>query len=109
MKKHTVNLLRDAFPQYADEQQLLQLPDEWLHAVNELFCDLRDLQKLEPDFHPLKADVRAYVEVQFILNDDRFRVYVRTLEPAFRWSPEQAYKLIEAIERFQDRTAEVIA
>ncbi|WP_288430151.1 hypothetical protein [uncultured Agrobacterium sp.] len=107
MRKHTVNLLIDAFPQYANEQQLLELPDEWLHALNELFCDLRDIQKLEPNYHPLKVDVRAYVEVQFINVDGLLRVFVRTTEPAFRWSSKQAYKLIEAIERFQDRTAEV--
>lgn len=108
MNRHSVNLLIDAFPQYANkiEEQLLQLPDSWLHAVNELFCDLRDLQKLEPNYHPLMEAIRAYVDVQFITIDDRVRVYVRTIEPAFRWSPEQAHKLIEAVERWQDAVEE---
>ncbi|TCA41723.1 hypothetical protein E0J16_34100 [Rhizobium pisi] len=105
MNKHTVNLLVDAFPQYADEQQLLQLPEGWLHAINELFCDLRDVQKLDPGHHPLDA-IRPYVDVQWLLVDGRWSVYVRTLEPALRWTDQQAHKLVEAIERFQDASEE---
>ncbi|MBX5164768.1 hypothetical protein [Rhizobium sp. NZLR4b] len=102
MNQSSVNRLIDAFPQYAD-QQLLALPQEWLGPVNELFCDLRDIQKLEPEHSPMNSH-RPYVHVQWLFIDGRYAAYVRPVEPSEVWTGDQALRLIEAIERFEKDT-----
>ncbi|NTI03112.1 hypothetical protein G6K88_13895 [Agrobacterium rhizogenes] len=103
MMPHTVNLFLKEFPQYADEQQLFELPQEWIGPVNELFCDLRDIQKLDLRHHPLDA-YRPYVEVQWLVVDGRYEPYVRPMEPLENWTGDQALHLIKAIERFENDT-----
>ncbi|MBA9034319.1 hypothetical protein [Rhizobium leguminosarum] len=99
---HSVNRLIEAFPQYADEQ-LLALPQDWLGPVNELFCDLRDIQKLEPDHNPFNPH-RPCVDVQWLFVEGRYAVYVRPVEPLENWIGDQALRLIKAIERFEKET-----
>ncbi|ANP84452.1 hypothetical protein [Rhizobium leguminosarum] len=106
MNQHSVNRLIEAFPQYADEQ-LLALPQDWLGPINELYCDLRDIQKLDPVHHPLDA-LRPYVDVQWLFIEGRYAVYVRPVEPFENWTGDQGLRLIKAIERFEKST-EIVA
>ncbi|ARQ56935.1 hypothetical protein Kim5_CH00828 [Rhizobium sp. Kim5] len=103
MNEHSVSRLLEAFPQYAGAEQLLALPQDWLGPVNELFCDLRDIQKLEPGHNPLNP-YRPYVDVQWLFVDGRNLAYVRPVEPHDTWTGDQALRLIKAIERFEKST-----
>lgn len=109
MKRIVVDKLIAAFPQYADER-LLALPDGWLKIVNEIFCDLRDVQKLSPDHSPLDAHIAVvFVDWRFYPSD-RHILYVRPAVHHRQWSADMALRLIKAVGRFNedaDRVCEV--
>ena len=101
MKRIVVDKLIEAFPLYAD-LKLLALPDGWLGIVNELFCDIRDLQKIMPGHVPLDphiqmvaVDWRQYQWPSHIL-------YVRPVMHHRHWTPEMANQLVQIVSRFNE-------
>lgn len=101
MKRIVVDKLIAAFPLYAD-LKLLALPDGWLKIVNELFCDLRDLQKMMPGYMPLDPDIQMVAVDWRQYQWPSHVLYVRPAVHHRHWTPEMSARLVQIVSRFNE-------
>lgn len=97
MNDNDIAKYRDEWPQYWSEI-LSSAEDEIVPPLDTLFKELDGLNQL------VVRDRRsAWVELRFLQMDGRWTVFARPLVGPRNWTPEQALRLLSALDRFNSR------